>query len=252
MNKTAFITGATGSIGQALAIKYASLNFNLVLHGRNEEKLHAVVEQCQAFGVDVQPCVIDLSDSAQTIHETQKLLKESVPDIFIANAGININIGTEKSGEKLEELEALMDINIKSTLLMSNLMAKAMHQQGHGQIVLISSLAAFFGLPITPGYSASKAAIKSYGEALRGWLAKSGVGVTVVMPGYIKSDMSDEMPGPKPFLLSPDRAAEIIIRGVRRNRPRVSFPFPLNLGTWFLGILPPSISLWILKLLNYS
>ena len=98
----------------------------------------------------------------------------------------------------------------------------------------------------------SKSAIKSYGEAMRGWLANCGVGVTVVMPGYIKSDMCDGMPGPKPFLLSPERAADLICKAVANNKARVSFPFPLNLGTWFLGILPPAVSLWILRRLHYS
>ena len=252
MIQTVFITGATGSIGGALATRYAASGHNLVLHGRNEEKLHNIVEKCRKFGVDVKTCVIDLTDSSQVINKTQQLLEESVPDIFIANAGVNINLGSDNSGEKMEDLERLVDVNIKSTFLMSKLMAKAMRQRGSGQIALISSLAGFSGLPITPAYSASKAAVKSYGEALRGWLSPSGVGVTVVMPGYIKSDMCDDMPGPKPFLLDAERSAKIISKGIAANKARVSLPFPLNLGTWFLGVLPPSFSLWILKHLNYS
>jgi len=252
MTQTVFITGATGSIGGALATRYASSGYNLILHGRNEDKLQKVVEQCRKFDVDVQTCIIDLTNSSEVINKTRKLLEESVPDIFIANAGVNINLGPDHSGENIEDLERLIDVNIKSTFLMSKLVAKAMRQRGSGQIALISSLAGFSGLPITPAYSASKAAVKSYGEALRGWLAASGVGVTVVMPGYIKSEMCDDMPGPKPFLLNAERSAKIIIKGIAANKARVSFPFPLNLGTWFLGVLPPSVSLWILKQLNYS
>ena len=128
----------------------------------------------------------------------------------------------------------------------------AMRARGRGQIALISSLAAYYGLPVTPSYCASKAAIKTYGEALRGWLAREGVRVSVVMPGYVESKMCREMPGPKPFLWSPERAARCIRRGLARNQARISFPFPLNFGTWWLSVLPPTVSQRILRLLDYG
>lgn len=252
MKQTVFITGATGSIGRALAIRFAMANYNLVLHGRSEQKLLPLVEHCRSLGVEVSTCLLDLTDMIQVSKITSELLAESVPDVFIANAGININHGRDNSGENIEAIANLVDVNIKSTLIMTSLVAKAMRNRGHGQIGLVSSLAAHFGLPVTPSYSASKSAVKAYGEGLRGWLAPAGVGVTVIMPGYIESEMCDEMPGPKPFLLKASQAAEVIFYGLQRNKARVSFPLPLNLGTWFLGILPAPISLWILKQLNYS
>ena len=115
----------------------------------------------------------------------------------------------------------------------------------------MSSLAGFFGLPLTPAYSASKAGVKAYGEALRGWLAPHGVRVTVVMPGYVASDMCKAMPGPKPFLWSAERAARVIKRRLALNHARISFPFPLNIGTWCLAVLPPEISIKILGWLGY-
>jgi short-subunit dehydrogenase len=115
----------------------------------------------------------------------------------------------------------------------------------------MSSLAGFFGLPLTPAYSASKAGVKAYGEALRGWLAPYGVQVTVVMPGYVASTMSEAMPGPKPFVWTPDRAAKLIQRRLALNHARISFPFPLNIGCWLLAVLPPSWSVKILALLGY-
>ena len=90
------------------------------------------------------------------------------------------------------------------------------------------------------------------GRALRGWLAREGVRVSVVMPGYVESKMCREMPGPKPFLWSPERAARCIRRGLARNQARISFPFPLNFGTWWLSVLPPMVSQRILRLLDYG
>ena len=108
------------------------------------------------------------------------------------------------------------------------------------------------GLPVTPSYCASKAAIKAYGEALRGWLKKEGIGISVIMPGYVDSVMCREMPGPKPFLMQPPRAAALIRQGLARNKARISFPFPLNFGTWWLAVLPAAISVWIVGLMGYS
>jgi short-subunit dehydrogenase len=127
-----------------------------------------------------------------------------------------------------------------------------MRARRQGQIALFSSLAGWRGLPTTPSYSASKAAMKAYGESIRDWLAPEGVKVSVIMPGYVVSKMCNEMPGPKPFLWSPEKAARFIRRGLAVDRPRISFPFPLNLGCWALGIIPQRMSSMILRWMDYG
>jgi len=127
-----------------------------------------------------------------------------------------------------------------------------MRQRKTGQIALVSSLAAYRGLPITPSYCASKAGVKVYGEALRGWLAPEGIKVSVICPGFVKSAMSDQFEGDKPFLMTADKAAIIIKKGLVSNKSRISFPFPLNLGTWFLTLLPASFADSILGWISYG
>jgi short-subunit dehydrogenase len=78
------------------------------------------------------------------------------------------------------------------------------------------------------------------------------VGVTVICPGFVKSDMSDRFPGPTPFRISAEKAARLIQDGLARNRARVSFPFPLNLSMWFLSVLPPSLNLWLQKRFGFA
>lgn len=246
------ITGATGSIGSALALRYANGAHSLVLQGRNEALLKNLERACAELGATVQLEVFDLTDSARLQLWINELLADDIPDLVFANAGMNINTGADQQGESWSDIDKLLDLNVKSVVQLVHHMALAMKKQGRGQLVLMSSLAAYHGLAVTPSYCASKAAIKAYGEALRGWLSDDNVGVTVVMPGYVKSNMCDEMPGPKPFLLSPDRAARIIEKGVAANRACISFPFPLNLGTWCLMLLPSRLSQWILKRLNYN
>lgn len=246
------ITGATGAIGGALAKSYAEKGVTLYLHGRKQALLDQVAGECTRLGANVKTYNFDLHDIAAVIAWLDDLLSENTLDLFIANAGMNINIGVDQSGESLDEMESLLDLNVKATLMMAGHIAKHMRTRSCGQIALMSSLAGFYGLPVTPSYSASKAAVKAYGEALRGWLEPAGVGVSVIMPGYIASSMCHDMPGPKPFMWPPEKAAVVIKKGVARNRPRITFPFPLNLGCWYLSVLPPAISGLILKLLDYD
>ncbi|MBR9911243.1 MAG: SDR family NAD(P)-dependent oxidoreductase [Gammaproteobacteria bacterium] len=252
LDKTVLITGASGAIGQALAVCYAQPGTTLILQGRDEARLEQTAAACISAGAEVRLQALDLSDTEATIAWLETVCAERVPDVFIANAGMNIGIGKGFEGERLEQVAALLDLNVRSTLLMTTFIAARMRRAGAGQIALVSSLAAFYGLPVTPSYSASKAAVKAYGEGLRGALARFGVGVSVIMPGYVDSAMCRGMAGPKPFLWQPQRAAEKIRAAIDANRARLSFPFPLNLGCWFLAVLPAALSQRILRWLDYG
>ncbi|MGO2147978.1 SDR family NAD(P)-dependent oxidoreductase [Halomonas sp.] len=246
------ITGATGAIGGALARAYAAPRTHLVLHGRQQDVLSNLADTCRALGAQVTTSSVNLVDEEALKQWLHTLRKEHLPDIVIATAGKNTHPQTNGALEPWDDVQALLDINLKTPIAMAQHLVPAMQKRGSGQLVLISSLAAWHGLPTTPTYSASKAGIKAYGEGLRGLLAPHGVGVTVVMPGYVTSPMCNAMPGPKPFEWPPERAANVIKRGIDANRARISFPFPLNFGTWWLAVLPAAISQWLIKSLGFN
>ena len=245
------ITGASGSIGSALARAYASPGVRLILQGRNEARLNALAETCRAKGAEVELGMFDAADISRLRSWIEDIDARYPLSLLVANQGVNISIGRHGEGEGWEATSNLIDVNLRATMAMVHAVLPAMRRRQQGQIALVSSLAAYFGLPVTPAYCASKAAVKAYGEALRGWLEPEHIGVTVIMPGYVQSEMCDAMPGPKPYLWQPDRAAKAMKRGIERNKARVSFPFPLNLGTWVLAVLPAAVSIRLLGWMGY-
>ncbi|CAM4253699.1 Fatty acyl-CoA reductase [Bordetella pseudohinzii] len=247
------ITGATGSIGAALAREYAQAGSRcLILQGRDAARLEEVQASCLSLGARVVAKRLDLRDVDALTQWLREISAQEAPDLVIANAGININTGPDKQGETWPDVQALLDVNIKAVFATVNGVLPAMRQRRGGQIALVSSLAAWRGLPETPSYSASKAAVKVYGEAMRDALAGEGVRINVIMPGYVESPMCFDMPGPKPFLWSAPKAASLIRRGLRANKARISFPFPLNLGTFLLSVIHPAVSGWILRRMGYG
>lgn len=251
-SRAILITGATGAIGGALARAYAAPGVHLVLHGRQEAVLEELTLQCEGAGASVEASSVPLENDQARDHWLNTLDSRYPLDLVIASAGANshpIGVG------QLEDRHAssqLLELNLRIPICMTQTLAPRMVARGRGQLVLISSLAAWYGLPLTPTYSASKAGIKAYGEGLRGHLADQGVGITVVMPGYVSSAMCDAMPGPKPLLWSAERAARHIQRRLVRNPARISFPFPLNAGCWLLGALPAEISQRLVRYLGYT
>jgi short-subunit dehydrogenase len=118
--------------------------------------------------------------------------------------------------------------------------------RGRGQIAVISSLAGFAAWPGAPAYSASKAAVRVYAEALHGALAHSGVTVTAVCPGFIETPMTAVNGYKMPFMMRPDRAADLIVRGLAAGRPRLCFPLRTYVFAALPGFLPAVLSVYLL------
>jgi len=238
--RSILITGASSGIGAALAKAYAAPGVRLALSGRDPARLGAVGALCRAAGAQVEEAVIDVTDRVAmeawltTLDERQPL------DLVIANAGISA--GTAAGWERPEQARAIFAVNLQGTLNTVLPLLAAMGKRASGQIALMSSLASFRGFPGAPAYCASKAAVRIWGEALRGDLWEAGIGVTVICPGYVVSPMTARNQFYMPLLVETDRAARIIKRGLASGRARIAFPWPIYVGVWLLGLLPPALS----------
>jgi short-subunit dehydrogenase len=249
---TILITGATGGIGAALARSYARPGRTLLLHGRDATRLASLARDCEMRGAQVHAVIFDLRDAAAGIAVLRSLSTQHVIDLAIVNAGVSIAIGDGAQAENWDVARAVLAVNLDGAIATVSGVLPEMRRRSAGQIALVSSLAAYFGLPVTPIYCASKAALKTYGEALRGWLAPQGIAVNVVMPGFVRTPMSDEFQGTKPLMISPERAANLIRRGLERNQARIAFPRRLALTMWLLSALPAALSQWMVRTAGFG
>lgn len=246
------ITGASAGIGFALAKHYATPDATLGLIGRNRTKLTVIETVCRQQGARVITAAIDVSDSRAINVWLLEFDRQFPVDLLIANAGVTSIMPGNGEGESWEAVSNVLAVNINGVFNSVYPLLEPMRQRKTGQIALVSSLAAFRGMPISPAYCASKAAIKSYGEALRGWLRHYGVNVSVICPGFVKSELSDHFPEPKLLVMSADKAAQIIQKGLSNNKEVISFPFPLDLGMKILALIPANLANRLLDLLNYG
>lgn len=234
--KTALITGASSGLGAALAAAYAAPGVTLFLSGRDVGRLEAVADRARAEGASVFTRVLDVTDAAAMQAWIEESDRAAPLDLVIANAGISA--GTGGGGETAAQASALFATNVGGVLNTIFPVLPLMKARQRGQIALMASLAGFRGLPGAPAYCASKAAVRLYGEALRAELAVQGVAVNVICPGFIKTPMTEVNGFAMPFLMSAEKAAQRIKRGLARNAARIAFPWPMVWGVRLLSLVP--------------
>lgn len=233
------ITGASSGLGAALARDYAEAGRRLALGGRDAERLAAVAEDCRNRGAEVLATALDVTDSA-ALHAWIAEAETHAPlDLVIANAGTSA--GTGAAGfESAEQTRRILATNIDGLVETVMPAVERMRARRQGQLGLVSSVAGYRGFPGAPAYCASKAFVKVWGEALRGHLKREGIAVSTICPGYVATPMTAVNRFPMPFLMSPEKAARIIRRGLAANRARIAFPWPTAFGAWLAGTLPPA------------
>ena len=239
------ITGASSGIGAAMARAYAAPGITLGLIARRAPLLAELAQTCRAKGAQVWVESADVT-SRDAMREILQRHDDELPvDLLVANAGISG--GTFGGGESETQARAIFATNLEGVLNSLHPLLPRMKQRRSGQIAIMASLAGFRGFPSAPAYCASKAAVRLYGEGLRVESAPFGVEVNVICPGYIETPMTDVNDFPMPFLMKVEQGAAIIMEGLRKNRARIAFPWPMAAMVWLLAALPPS---WVDPLLQ--
>lgn len=231
-----FITGASSGLGKALAEIYATHSVHLCLCGRNQSRLYETAAICREKGAEVSTYLFDVTEASSAQEAILDAEAMGGIDLLIANAGISGGVLGE--AEDSEETRQVFKTNINGVINTVLPALERMRRRGKGQIAIISSIAGYRGLPSAPAYSASKACVKAWGEALRGWVRAEGVNVSVVCPGFIKTPLTDVNRFKMPFLMAPEKAAQKIQKGIRKNKAIIALPWPMAFAGWLMSALP--------------
>lgn len=190
-DKIIFITGATSGIGEGCARKFASEGANLILNGRNQDKLNELKVELEAdFGIEVLLLPFDVRDRERAKVEIESLEgKWKSIDVLVNNAGLVIGFDKEFEGV-LEEWDIVIDTNIKGLLNITRLVTPGMVQRGVGHIINIGSIAGDAAYPGGSVYCATKAAVKTLSDGLRQDLVDTPLRVTNIKPGLVETNFS--------------------------------------------------------------
>ena len=227
-NKTVLITGASSGIGEALAVELAGCGARVGLFARRKDRLDALARKVRERGGWALPLVGDVGRQDDVERAVERLVSESGPvDVLVANAGRGMHGRPETDAETVE---AVYRVNFLGAVYALAAVLPAMMARGGGHIAVVSSGTALLPkLAASPTYASSKEAVGRYFKGIGRELRSQGIIVTVIYPGFVRTEMTS---GHKwmPFALEPEQAARIIRDGVAKGRRRLLFPARLLAG----------------------
>jgi len=225
--KVIFITGASSGIGAGLALAFAVKGANLGLLARRTDLLNELKLQCEARGGTARIFPCDVTDEAAVESAASSLETEfGRIDVLIANAGIGGN-DPETRALSPSAIRKVFEVNLMGAVNAVHSVIPGMLKRNSGQLVAVSSLAGFRGLPKSAAYSSSKAAMTAFFESVRLDLIGTGVGVTVIQPGFIKTALTSGRAAKMPFLMELEDAIPLFINAIEKKKRFAAFPWQL-------------------------
>jgi short-subunit dehydrogenase len=238
MARLVFITGASSGIGQALAWRFYQAGYSLALVARRAESIESWAGQRQLSANRYRIYSADVTQSDSIVAAAQACLQQQgLPDVVIANAGISIGIDSA-AREDLQVMARIFATNNLGMAATFHPFITAMQARGSGALVGIGSVAGIRGLPGHGAYCASKAAVISYCESLRGELRGSGVQVVTLCPGYIDTPLTQNNAYAMPFLMQPQAFADKAFQAIEAGASYRVIPWPMGGVALLLRCLP--------------
>ncbi len=231
--RTALITGASSGLGRGLALALARRGTKVYAAARRKTELDSLAQEA---GGNIEPMILDVSHADAT-HDAVAALDQRDPlDLVIANAGIGAN--TPGTNLDWKVLKSLLEVNLIGAAATLAGALPGMVKRDRGHIAGVASLAPCIGLPGQAGYSGSKAGLSTLLESLRVDLYGTGVAVTTICPGFVKTPLTAKNKFPMPFILELDHAVRLILSSLDAREAMCAFPLPLVAVMKALPFLP--------------
>jgi short-subunit dehydrogenase len=241
------ITGAANGIGRATALELARRGVPLGLIDIDAAGLDRLADELRPAGSRFATRVADVSQRTSLRRVVSEIEQTLGPvDVVLACAGYGtLTLVPELA---LDTLRRTFEVNLFGVAETIEAVLPSMLKRGRGHIVGVASMAGYRGFPWMISYSASKAALIAYLEALRPGLARRGIGVTTVCPGFVRTAMSTGVPYKRPIkMLEPEQAARYVARAVLRRPRNCVFPWSLRIGLAILKVMPDRLFDWLMR-----
>ena len=241
MSKRAILTGASSGIGLDLARELARRGYDVALLARRAELLDATARELSASGVRAVAITCDVVDGA-AVRDAVRRAEEALGgpfDLAIANAGVSIPNHATKFN--IADADQVIRVNVLGLMYLYDAVIPGMIERKRGRFVGVASIAGLRGLPTSGPYSASKAAVQSFLEAARIELVPYNVGVTIVNPGFVATEMTAKNRFRMPLLMTSPKAARIIANGIERGKRVIEFPRRMGLLMRITRLLPDAL-----------
>lgn len=235
----AWVTGASSGIGKALALMLAKRGFTVFATARSKDELEKLVQQASGLSGSVVAAQGDVTDAARMAEIVGMIETGHGLALAVFNAGIYIPVHGETL--RLEDFDKTFAVNLSGV---TNGLVPAlapMNRRGRGQVVIVSSVTGYGGMPTSAAYGATKAALINMAESLKFDLDKTGVTVQVVNPGFVDTPATSGNAFTMPALMTPDAAAEAIADGIEKAGFEITFPKRFTYALKGLNLLPYSL-----------
>jgi short-subunit dehydrogenase len=242
------ITGAAHGIGRATAMALAERRTPLGLIDRDGVGLAALVQDLKERGATVADATADVTDREGLLRAVASIEAAVGPiEVLVACAGIGtLNLVPDLDTSTLRQT---LEVNLVGVAQSIEAVLPGMIARGRGHVVGVASMAGYRGFPWMISYSASKAALIAYLEALRPGLRRRGVTVTTVCPGFVRTQMCTSVPYQRPVkMIEPEEAARYLVRAVERRPRNCVFPWSMRIGLAILRHMPDG---WFDRLMRW-
>ncbi len=245
IGKTILLTGASSGIGRELAVQLAARGNRLLLVARRQELLKEVENSLAPCTQGHRSLVCDVGDTAQVEALCRRLLEEGEEvDLLLLNAGVSL--GFDVQNIDLGACRRVMDVNFWGAVSFIKWWLPTLLKR-RGIIAVVGSLAGYRGMPKAAPYSASKGALMNFIDSLRIDLYPLGVRCVLISPGFVDTPMTQNSRYPMPFMISAEKAASIIIRGLEREKTEIRFPKIMALSAAAARLFPNRFYAWLMS-----
>jgi short-subunit dehydrogenase len=230
------ITGASSGLGAEFARQYANVENELILLARREEKLRLLQNELQTKCKSITLIVVDVGDFELL---QSKIGQIADVDMVILNAGISL--GHSNAVPTIAAFKELYDVNLLANHAILEILLPRMQAKRSGKIVFISSLSSLFTMPSAKVYASSKRALNAYAEGIRYEYAKDNIKVITILPGFIKSELTDKNKFKMPFLLETEEGVKRMKNAIDKSKEFYAFPLRFYLIIKVLNLLPSRV-----------